>query len=49
MEEELRKFKFGQFGYGKYIYKDDEMKEYKEFFTKSINELFGEGNINYII
>ncbi|MBS5822266.1 MAG: spore photoproduct lyase [Clostridium argentinense] len=49
MEEELRKFKFGQFGYGKYIYKDDEMKEYREFFTKSINELFGKENINYII
>ena len=34
MEEELRKFKFGQFGYGKYIYKDDEMKEYREFLQR---------------
>ncbi|MGL4730643.1 MAG: spore photoproduct lyase [Clostridium sp.] len=49
MDEDLRKFKYGQFGYGKYIYKDEEMKEYKEFFNKSISELWSNDNINYII
>ena len=49
MEEELRKFKYGQFGYGKYIYTNEEMKNYKEFFAKSISELWGKENINYII
>jgi len=49
MDEELRKFKFGQFGYGKYIYKDNELNEYKNFFKNHITELFGENAINYII
>lgn len=49
MEEELRKFKFGQFGYGKYIYKDEELNNMKNFFKKNITELFGEESINYII
>lgn len=49
MEEELRKFKFGQFGYGKYIYKDKELSYYKNFFKENISALFGENSINYII
>ncbi len=49
MEEELRKFKFGQFGYGKYIYKDEELNYYKNFFKENISALFGEKSINYII
>lgn len=49
MEEELRKFKFGQFGYGKYIYKDDELNYYKNFFKEHISTLFGPESINYII
>lgn len=49
MEEEIRKFKFGQFGYGKYIYKDDELKELKEFFQINLSKYFGENSINYII
>jgi spore photoproduct lyase len=49
MEEEIRKFKFGQFGYGKYIYKDDELKEMKEFFQINLSKYFGENSINYII
>lgn len=49
MEEEIRKFKFGQFGYGKYMYNDEQLKNMKKFFEKNIKELFGEGNIKYII
>lgn len=49
MEEELRKFKFGQFGYGKYVYKDEELKEMKEFFTKELQDRFGSNCVNYII
>lgn len=49
MEEELRKFKFGQFGYGKYIYKDEELNYYKKFFKEHISNLFGAESINYII
>jgi len=49
MEEELRRFKFGQFGYGKYIYKDEEINDYKNFFKDNIKKLFGDNSINYII
>ena len=49
MNEEERKFKYGQFGYGKYIYKDNEMKEVKEFFTERISNDFGEKSILYIV
>lgn len=49
MEEEIRKFKFGQFGYGKYVYKDDELSEMKEFFTVNLKQHFGENSISYII
>ena len=49
MEEENRKFKYGQFGYGKYIYKQEELKDMKEFFTENIVMNFGNGAINYII
>lgn len=49
MINENRKFKFGQFGYGKYVYPKEAIAEVKEFFTKEINQLFGEGTIKYII
>ncbi|APH15376.1 spore photoproduct lyase [Clostridium sporogenes] len=49
MVEENRKFKYGQFGYGKYIYKDKELQNIKKFFRDNITKFFGEGNINYII
>lgn len=49
MEEELRKFKFGQFGYGKYVYRDEELEEMKSFFTENLSKYFGEESISYII
>lgn len=49
MEESLRKFKYGQFGYGKYIYNKEQLDYMKEFFTKNIVKYFGEDAINYII
>ncbi len=49
MINENRKFKFGQFGYGKYVYPKESINEVKEFFTPEINRLFGEGTIKYII
>ncbi len=49
MEEEKRKFKFGQFGYGKYIYKNEDMDLMKKFFRIKLVQYFGEENINYII
>ena len=49
MEESLRKFKYGQFGYGKYVYNKEQLNYMKEFFTDNITKYFGEDAINYII
>lgn len=49
MKEEDRRFKYGQFGYGKYIYPKEPMEEIKQFFRKEIEELFQNVTIKYII
>ncbi|MDF2505999.1 spore photoproduct lyase, partial [Clostridium sp.] len=49
MDEEIRKFKYGQFGYGKYLYKDEEINYMKRFFKENIEKYFNESSINYII
>ncbi|AFS77760.1 spore photoproduct lyase SplB [Gottschalkia acidurici 9a] len=49
MVEEERKFKYGQFGYGKYLYKQEELNEMKEFFQNNISSLFPSSEVDYII
>lgn len=49
MQEDMRKFKYGQFGYGKYIYMDQELSDMKLFFRQELTKYFGEESINYII
>ena len=49
MDESERKFKFGQFGYGKYIYPDEIRKHIKDFFSETIVELFPNADIKYVI
>lgn len=49
MNEEERKFKYGQFGYGKYVYQKENIDEIKELFTEQINKLFENIEIKYII
>lgn len=49
MNEEDRRFKYGQFGYGKYVYKAETMEEIKEFFQKEIEEIFANKDLKYII
>lgn len=49
MVEEDRKFKFGQFGYGKYVYPKDDLAAMKDFFTKTFDELFPYKEVKYII
>lgn len=44
-----RKYKYGQFGYGKYVYTDDLLEEMKAFFTEEIHRLFPQAVINYVI
>ncbi len=49
MNEEERRFKYGQFGYGKYVYKKEELVDMEDFFRERITEILPESNINYII
>ena len=51
MNEEERQFKYGQFGYGKYVYPKEDMNSIKEFFTNQINLIFQGKNVElkYII
>lgn len=49
MNNDERTFKYGQFGYGKYVYPKEELSEMKAFFTDTINSIFKESIIKYII
>ena len=49
MNDKDRKFKYGQFGYGKYIYSKDQLAEIKEFFIFNIKEIFPNSIIKYVI
>jgi spore photoproduct lyase len=49
MNDENRKFKYGQFGYGKYVYPKESIDEIKLFFIKEIEELFSNKEVKYII
>ena len=49
MNDEQRKFKYGQFGYGKYVYPKESIYEIKQFFIKEIEELFKNKEVKYII
>ena len=49
LDEEGRRFKYGQFGYGKYVYEKELMEEMEEFFRTAIKTLFPEGKILYFV
>lgn len=49
MKDEDRTYKYGQFGYGKYVYSKEELFSMKEFFQQEINLIFPEAEIKYII
>lgn len=49
LDEDKRKFKYGQFGYGKFVYQPEDISEVKEFFRENITKYFDEKNIQYII
>ena len=49
MNEEERMYKYGQFGYGKYVYPKEQMEEIKTFFEKELSTLAVPYEIKYII
>lgn len=48
-EEDNRRFKYGQFGYGKYIYAPDRMAEVRGFFQGLLAEVFPGAKIEYLV
>ena len=49
MTDEDRTYKYGQFGYGKYVYLKGNLAHMKEFFKESFQEIFPDAEIKYII
>ncbi len=49
MDDKSRTYKYGQFGYGKYMYSKEQIKNIKIFFEKEINNIFDKKIIKYII
>lgn len=49
MTEEHRIFKYGQFGYGKYLYPPEEIRRVKEILAGAITSFFPEGHFLYIV
>lgn len=49
MEDEDRKFKYGQFGYGKYVYTKEQLQDMKDFFKTELDRRFKNKDIKYII
>lgn len=49
MDEQERKFKYGQFGYGKYLYQPAQIDRIRDYFSQSAAAFFPESEIDYII
>ncbi|MFA9397648.1 MAG: spore photoproduct lyase [Clostridiaceae bacterium] len=49
MNEDVRTFKYGQFGYGKYVYSKEQLQEMKDFFVVEIDKRFKNKEIKYLI
>ena len=49
MSEEQRQFKYGQFGYGKYIYPKESMLEVKAHMEGLLNQYFPEAKVEYLV
>jgi spore photoproduct lyase len=49
MKDEDRSYKYGQFGYGKYVYSKEQLKDMADFFNHEIDTIFQNKIIKYII
>ena len=49
LEENERKYKYGQFGYGKYLYPPGIYQRIKDLFIPAVSELFPQGKVEYIV
>lgn len=49
MAEEERRYKYGQFGYGKYIYGEETMSQLKDFMSAQLEQHFPQAKIEYFV
>lgn len=49
MDESIRKFKYGQFGYGKYVYPQEQMEELRLFFEHNKEKCIPDAKIDYFV
>ncbi len=49
MNNEARQFKYGQFGYGKYVYPKEQMQEIEKHMRKIINKHLPDSEIKYFV
>ena len=49
LDEEERKYKYGQFGYGKYIYQDKEMNLMRDYMRTQISKFFPQAKVEYFV
>lgn len=49
MDEEQRKYKYGQFGYGKYVYHKEQLQDMEDFFKERLTQIFPKAVIDYVI
>jgi spore photoproduct lyase len=49
MDEKDRKYKYGQFGYGKYVYGGDVFTQTKDLFYPLVDRLFINGEVQYLV
>ena len=49
LEEEERKFKYGQFGYGKYVYPKEKLQEMDSLFSRELEKNFPGSRVEYLV
>ncbi len=49
MDDECRRYKYGQFGYGKYVYPQPVMKRIEEWFRTRINDVLPDASVQYLV
>lgn len=49
MDEDDRVYKYGQFGYGKYVYPKETMAELEHFFRAKIGYMFPQAKVDYFV
>lgn len=49
MNEDVREFKYGQFGYGKYVYPAEKREELEKFFKEKLKKYLPQSEIKYFV